>query len=192
MADADRRYARFLDLVHEVHDLGSAMGLLEWDQEVMMPPRGVVGRARVRATVAALMHDRMVDDELGGLIAELAAAGPGDPWSAANLREMKRQRDRAVKVPRELVADLAREGSLAQQAWVEARRLDDWARFAPHLARLTDLKRREAEAVGYATEPYDALLDEYEPGARAAALAELFTRLRQGLVPVLDALRGAA
>lgn len=192
MADAARRYARFLELVHEVHDLGSAMGLLEWDQEVMMPPRGVQGRARVRATVAALMHDRMVDDELGGLIAELAAAQPGDPWSAANLREMKRQRDRAVKVPRELVADLAREGSLAQQAWVEARQRDDWARFAPHLARLTDLKRREAEAVGYATEPYDALLDEYEPGARAAVLAELFTRLRQGLVPVLDALRGAA
>ncbi|MFO7607565.1 MAG: carboxypeptidase M32 [Candidatus Krumholzibacteriia bacterium] len=196
MDDTAARYARFLQLVHEVHDLGSAMGLLEWDQEIMMPPRGVQGRARVRATVAALMHDRMVDPELGELVATLAgtaAADPGafDPWARANLRELKRQRDRAVKVPRQLVADLAREGSLAQQAWVEARAKDDWARFAPHLARLVDLKRREAQAVGYATEPYDALLDEYEPGARAADLAQLFAQLRDGLVPILDALREA-
>ncbi|MFN2371476.1 MAG: carboxypeptidase M32 [Candidatus Krumholzibacteriia bacterium] len=192
MADTAARYARFLQLVHEVHDLGSAMGLLEWDQEIMMPPRGVQGRARVRATVAALMHDRMVDEELGGLTAELGAdPGALDPWARANLRELKRQRDRAVKVPRQLVADLAREGSLAQQAWVEARSKDDWPRFAPHLARLVDLKRREAQAVGYATEPYDALLDEYEPGARAADLAQLFAQLRDGLVPILDALREA-
>ncbi len=186
------RYVRFLSLVHEVHDLGGAMGLLEWDQEVMMPAKGAVGRARQRATMAALIHDRVVDEALGGLIDELTAAGGGDPWAAANLREMKRQRDRAVKVPRRLVADLAREGSLAQQAWVAARDGDDWARFAPHLERLVDLKRREAEAVGYATEPYDALLDEYEPGAEAAELAVLFTDLRRGLLPLLDALRGAA
>ena len=185
------RYARFLALVHELHDLSATMGLLEWDQEVMMPVRGTAGRARQRATVAALVHDRMVDPELGSLIEALTDAAPADPWAVANLREMKRQRDRAVKVPRQLVADLAREGSLAQQAWTEARRDDDWARFAPHLARLTGLKRREAEAVGYAAEPYDALLDEYEPGARAAELAEMFTGLREGLVPLLAALRAA-
>ncbi len=187
----NERYARFLTLARELGDLGAALGLLEWDQEVMMPPRGVEGRARARATLAALVHDRVVDEELGGLIGELDATGSGGPWAAANVREMKRQRDRAVKVPRQLVADLARESSLAQQAWVAARRDDDWARFAPHLVRLVDLKRREAEAVGYEAEPYDALLDEFEPGAKAAQLEGVFTELRRGLVPVLDALRGA-
>jgi len=188
------RYLRLLGLAGEIHDLASTMGLLEWDQEVMMPPRGVEGRARQRATLAAVLHDRMVDAELGDVLAASAASADvaADPWAAANVREMARQRDRAVKVPRELVAALAREGTLAQQAWVAARQHDDWARFAPHLATLVDLKRREAAAVGYATEPYDALLDEYEPGAKAADLAALFARLRDGLVPVLDALRGAA
>ncbi len=188
MADA---YARFLELSGEIHDLAGAMGLLEWDQEVMMPPAGVAGRARQRATLAAVMHDRMVDPELGDALETAAAAGTDDPWAAANLREMKRQRDRAVKVPRDLVADLARTGALAQQAWVEARTKDEWATFAPHLARLVDLKRREAEAVGYETEAYDALIDEYEPGARAADLARLFAALREGLVPILDGIRGA-
>jgi carboxypeptidase Taq len=184
-------YARLLTLAREVYDLGGVQGLLEWDQEVMMPPRGVSGRARQRATVAAVTHDRLVDPELVSLLTELAGRDL-DPWPAANVRELKRHHDRAVKVPRELVADLAHAGSLAQEAWATARQQDDWAGFAPHLARLTDLKRREAEAVGYETEPYDALLDEFEPGARAKELAALFADLRVGLAPVVDAVREAA
>jgi len=183
-------YDQFLTCVKEIHDLGTAMGLLEWDQEVFMPPRGVAGRARQRASLAALVHDKTVDPALGDLIDTLQDAKL-DGFAAANVREMKRLRDRAVRLPRELVAELARCGSLSQQAWVAAREKDDWQGFAPHLARLTDLKRQEAEAVGYEEEPYNALLDEYEPGARASQLMVLFTELRQGLVPMLEAVRNA-
>jgi carboxypeptidase Taq len=95
---------------------------------------------------------------------------------------MKRIRDRAIKIPRELVAELAAAGSLAQQAWLTAKENDDWAHFEPHLTRLVALKRRLADAVGYADEPYDALLDEYEPGARLRELLPLFTELRHRLV----------
>ena len=190
MTDA---YGRLLDLYREIHDLGGIMGLLEGDQEVVMPPRGVAGRARQQATVAGLQHDLMVAPELGNLLDEAAAALPesDDPWPRANLRELKRRRDRAVKVPRRLVAELAEEGSLAQSAWAEARAKNEWPLFAPRLKRLVDLRREEADAVGWNTERYDALLDEYEPGAKAAEMETLFTSLREGLVPVLDALRGA-
>ena len=185
-------YARLLELFGEIRALEGVMNLLEWDQEVVMPPRGVEARAAHRSTVAALMHDKLVAPELGDVLGE-AMAGPAgdDPWRAADLRELKRLRDRAVRVPRRLVAELAHAGSLAQKAWAEARDADDWSRFAPHLSRLTDLRREEADAVGWENERYDALLDVFEPGARAAELEALFTTLREHLVPVLEALREA-
>ncbi len=183
-------YAGFLALAREIRDLGAAAALLSWDQETFLPPRGGAARARHRATLAGVIHDKVCDPRLGALLEALA--GEKLPAAAAaNVRETRRDRDRAVKVPRALVLELAEATSLAQQAWVGARERDDWGAFAPHLARLVDLRRREAEAIGYEGEPYNALLDEYEPGARAEELAPLFERLRAELVPILGAIAAA-
>ncbi len=170
--------------LQELRDLGAAAALLSWDQEVMLPPRGAPARARQSAALAGVLHERLCDPALGRLLAEAAAAGAAG-LDAAAVREATRDRDRAVRVPRELVTELAAATSVAQQAWVGARERADWAAFAPHLARLVALKRREAEAVGYDAEPYDALLDEFEPGARAATLTPLFARLREEIVALL-------
>ena len=180
-------HADFLAHIREVHDLNAAQSLLSWDQETYMPPEGIAGRARSRATLSGIVHDRVVDPALGDLIDELAAADGLTPEQAANVREARRDRDRAVKVPKELVTELTREGSLAQQAWAEARAARDWARFAPNLERLAALRRREAECVGYAGEPYDAMLDEYEPGMTTAALLPLLAELKNLLVPLVAA-----
>lgn len=178
MTDA---YAEFLARTREIHRLVATLALLSWDQETYLPPRGVPGRAQQRATVAALIHERTVDATFGAVIDDLQGAEL-DAAAAANLREMKRIRDRSVRIPRRLVADLAAAGSHAQQAWVTAKERDDWSLFAEHLERLVTLKRRVAEAVGYTDEPYDALLDEYEPGARLRDLLPLFSDLRRELV----------
>ncbi|MCB1151683.1 carboxypeptidase M32 [bacterium] len=173
-------YERYLEHMQGLHALGSALSLLGWDQETMMPPAAVAHRADVRSHLSGLVHDGTVDPAFGDLLAELQES-PLDDDQAANVRETVRDRDRSVKVPRELVTELSRVTSLAQQAWVDARANDDWDRFGPLLAQVVDLRRREAEAVGYEGEPYDALLDAYEPGARAADLAPLFDELRPAL-----------
>jgi len=177
-------YESFLTRAREVHHLAAAAGLLAWDQETYLPPRGVGARAKHKAALAAVIHDKMCAAELGDLIDEIAA-GELTPEARANLRELKRERDRAVKIPRTLVTELAEASSLAQQAWVEARRNDDWPRFTPHLARLIELKRQEAHAVGFTGEPYNALLDEYEPGGRIEDLLPLFAELEKVLVQLI-------
>src|SRR5207302_2039642 len=50
------------------------------------------------------------------------------------------------------------------------------------------LKRQEAQAVGYKESPYDALLDEYEPGMTAAEVTRVFVELRSDLVPLVAAI----
>ena len=106
-------YARFSKHAREIGDIGAALALLSWDQEVFLPAKGIPSRARHKATLAAIHHDRVVSVELGELIDTLQGRTPSD-IEAANLREMKRIRDRAVKIPKRLVVELTETGSLAQ------------------------------------------------------------------------------
>ena len=180
-------YDRYREHMAEIRALNSAQGLLSWDQETYMPPDGLTARAEARAVLSGLVHDRTVSGELGDLLSELADAGL-DETRAANVRETIRDRDRAVKVPRELVTELARVTTLAQQAWARARENDDWPLFSPLMTEVLELRRRQAEALGYASEPYDALLEEFEPGAVTVEVAAVFADLREQLVPLVAAI----
>jgi carboxypeptidase Taq len=104
---------------------------------------------------------------------------------AVNVREIRRTYDRAVKIPKALVEELARVTTAAQPVWRDARREDDFLAFRPHLKKIVALKRKQADAIGYEREPYDALLDEYEPGVSAAAVTAVFDALRPGLVELV-------
>jgi carboxypeptidase Taq len=174
--------------------LASCASLLSWDEQTYMPKGGVEHRSRQMALLAGLHHEKATDPRIGALLGELEGselAGDPDSAPAVNVREIGRVYRRAARLPRTLVEELARSTSIAQQEWIEARRAADFARFRPWLETIVGLKRQEAECVGYEGQPYDALLDEYEPGARSRDLAALFGSLREGLVPLVAAIAGA-
>jgi carboxypeptidase Taq len=172
---------RLADLWGEIRDLEAVEALAEWDQETQMPPGGVEGRARVAATLAAVKHAKLTSPALADAVAATAAAAAPGSVEEAQAAEARRQVDRASKVPAALAAALAAARSTGVAAWQQARERRDFARFAPHLAHLVDLKRQEAAALAPAGRPYDALLDDYEPGATEAELAPLFATLRREL-----------
>ena len=91
-------------------------------------------------------------------------------------------------MPRSLVEELTRVSSFAQKEWAAARQDADFARFQPWLEKLLALKRSEADCLGYQDHPYDALLEDYEPGTRTAQLSDLFAALRHDLVPLAHTL----
>ena len=183
-------YATLLERIKDIGKLQAVEYLLEWDQLTCMPAKGVEARAEMMALMAALKHERRTSPELGDLLER--ASDNGDFVRATNIREMRRLYERAVKVPSALVQDLARTASLGQEVWAKSRANSDFAAFAPTLAKMLELKRQQAECIGYAGEAYDALLDEYEPGATAVGVARLFADLRQRLVPLVQAIAGAA
>ena len=156
-----------------------------------MPRAGAGHRGNQQALLAGLGHERATDPRLGELLAELeGSALVSEPLApeAVNVRELRRDYDRLTRLPRKLVEELARTTSLAQHEWVVARQEADFAQFRPWLDKIVTLKRREADALGYGTVAYDALLDEYEPGARSADLAKLFDVLRRELSPLIGAI----
>jgi carboxypeptidase Taq len=173
----------------DVLQLGKVGGLLNWDEQVNMPPRGAPARGNAKAALAGLLHERMCDEHFGDAIDELTGNGSLDALQAARLREAKRERDRAVRVPPALVRAIAQAESAGFEAWQVARASSDFSLFRDPLERIISLRREEADAVGYGDgERYDALLDQYEPDMRVARLEPLLTGLRDELVPLAQAI----
>ena len=180
----------------EIQHLSSAASLLSWDQETYMPPGGGAARADQLATLHGLAHDHLVSPDLEALLSQWidpATGQPRDPqpgaWNEparALLREVWRDFSLAKKLPSEFVKRLARECSLAQQIWAEAKANSDFNTFLPNLKTIVSLKQEEAQHLGYRESPYDALLDRYEPGSTASALKPLFETLKARLVPLLN------
>src|SRR5262245_56374967 len=129
-------------LLRRIRDLFAARAierLLDWDHETYMPPRGAADRAEQLALIAGLAHEKLTSDELGGLLSKLEAAGLGDdPIASVNVRELRRDYDRAVRLPKALVEELARATTMAKEAWSAARKEASFARFAPHLERILE------------------------------------------------------
>ncbi|MGQ9583266.1 MAG: carboxypeptidase M32 [Thermoplasmatota archaeon] len=179
-----RVYGEFLAMVKELAYLEQIGSLLSWDEETYMPPGAVPDRALQKAALSGIAHERLTSKRLGALLRELRRSPRLSPDQRVVVREVERRRTRAVRIPRELVKELAKTESLAVEAWVRARRQREFGIFRPMLKRMMGLKARVAEHVGYEDRPYDALLDEYEPYMKSADVERLFTRLRGGLVPL--------
>ena len=173
-----------------IEDLKAAAAVLSWDQETFMPDGGAEARAQQLSTLQSMAHERFVADETGELLDRAAeATADADPLDddAALVRVTRRDYERARRVPSSLVAELSQATSAAKQAWKTARSEDAFSIFAPHLETLVDLSVEKAEAIGYEDEPYDALLEEFEPGRTTADVAATFEALREDLVPLVDA-----
>ena len=170
--------------------LGHIAALLEWDQETYLPDKAVEERSNQIALIMGLHHEKVVDPTWESLFAELGYDGGGGPdgideADSAFLRESYKRWKKKVKVPKRLVEELARVTSISQAAWASARKADDFTAFAPHLRRVLDLEKEYALTVDPNANPYDTLLDEYEPGAKGDEIAALFDGLAAGLDDLL-------
>ncbi len=186
----NKHYEELAARMRETMMLASAAGVLAWDQETKMPERASGMRAEQMATLSGIIHDKLIDPQNDKLLAALERTRKGlTPSQRICVREWRHDYDRSTKLPRDLIEELARTSTLAQSAWIKARAADDFSLFAPWLKKTFALKRRQAEAVGYSGHPYDALLDDYEPGMTVAALDPVIANLREGLVPIVERIR---
>lgn len=172
-----------------IADLLAASSLLAWDMRTMMPAGSVTSRGEQLATLAQLARERLLSDELSRIL-------DGAEREAAKLSATHDDRlvigvvRAAIEHHRRLPNELVRARNVlkveAQAAWTEARARSDFAIFAPFLAKTVDLARQQAEALGYADHPHDALLAQFEPGVTWRSLAPIFATLRARLKPLRD------
>ncbi|TGD61270.1 carboxypeptidase M32 [Tabrizicola sp. WMC-M-20] len=182
-------YADLMAFQRETEALGQVAGRLGWDQETMMPRGAAEQRSEEMSAMEGVLHARRTDPRIADWLAQAEAV---DAVAAANLRHITRSYQRATKVPGALAQALARVTSRAQGIWAEARARDDVAAFLPTLAEVIRLRREEAQCLAQGGDLYDALIDDYEPGATAETLGRMFDAMRPRLVALRSAVLGAS
>ncbi len=187
----EQKLSQLKTILAEIADLGGAAALLGWDQQTYMPPGGAEARGNQLGTLQRLAHERQTSPESGKLLEELkpfmATLDP-DSDDARLVKVVARDYEKATRVPSEWVVEFAQVTTMAQQAWMEARSKSDFSIFFPHLEKIVGLAHRYVSFFPQADHPYDALLDNFEPGMKTADVKVIFDALRPKQVELIKAI----
>lgn len=184
----------YIELSQRLADLTAleeVVGILSWDQEIVMPSGAAEARGRQLSTVQVVAHERLTHPRLAELLASLRQDKTLDATQAANVREAQRDVDKATRVPSHLVRALGETAVHGHEVWVGARKNKDFQAFAPVLGELVELAKQRAAAIAPDKPAYDVLLDDYEPGMTMARLDPVFARLKEVLLPLIAKVRAA-
>lgn len=181
----DAAWALLCAKVAEIEHIDGVLGLLEWDQQTMMPAGGAAARGAQVSLLHGIQHRMTIDAALGDAVAQLADSA--DVTRRAAARVIGRRHHRAVQVPEALVTALSEARSAGFSAWMTARGERSFAPFADTLDRIISLSRELAACHGPAAHPYDNLLAEFDPGSSVSTLAPMFARLADGLSGLVEA-----
>lgn len=177
------KYSAYVVQMQRIQDLNSSIALLHWDQEVNAPPKGTARRAGQIATLVSTAHSWTTDNTLQDIVKSLYEhRAELTEEEAANVTLSWEAIQKAQKLPNSFVTAYSKVKSAASNAWVAARKANDFQVFVPSLKELVALLREKANLIGYEGHPYNALLDEYERGMTVAKLDVLFGNIRQELV----------
>src|SRR5437660_523091 len=167
-----------------------AVAVLHWDAAAMMPSGGAASRAGQLATLRGIAHQLVTAPDIADLLPAAEAEGNSlDAWQRANIREMRRRWRHAAAVPGDLIEAKSRACSASEAVWREARPANDFAAALPGLEQVLGLTREvaRAKAEAFGTSPYEALLDQYEPGGDIALIDRLFDEIAAFMPDVLAA-----
>jgi carboxypeptidase Taq len=184
----DPKFEELKQRLGETHHLTKAATVLLWDQRVMMPPGGAAARAEAIATVSRLAQERFVTADIGKLLEELRGieeSSDYDSFEASLIRVTRRDYEKAMRVPPELVGEMSRASALGLSAWESSREESNFEALRPHLEKHLELRHRYVECFDPPEETYDVLLDNFEPNMKTAEVREIFDQLKEDLVPLI-------
>jgi len=175
----------------ELSLLGGISALLGWDQMTYMPPRGIQERSDQMAYLARHMHERIISDTLYHHLTALTndqtlATLPDHDQHV--VRRLKKDVDKARKVPPAFTEKLSKTTALAYNAWQDARAHNTYKEFAPHLQHIIELERQYCDYIRLPGPPYNSLLDDYEEGMTVDTLTHEFHILHPKLTTMLEAI----
>lgn len=181
-------YDAFQKHIGEYNDLLNAINILKWDARTQMPNGGAETRGSQLATLSKVAQEHFVSDRMARLLDAAEAEVARDAEDSYRARAVRQTREAYLllkRIPTELIEKKAALAPVGEQVWAEAKANSDFASFAPYLQQMLDLVKAQADAVGYAEHPFDALVFEYEPSVTARTLQALFDDLKAGLLPLL-------
>lgn len=177
-------YNRYVTKMQRIADVRFASAVLQWDQETMLPPKGAGFRGQQISTLAELSHQLFSEEELGNLLNDLAGKADLPAAQKRNIERTQEDYTKNKKYTSAFVRALSDAVNKAFHSWIEARKQNNFSVYQNDLDALVQLKKEEAQILGFTHHPYNALLNEYEKGATVSLLDKTFA----GLLPPLKTL----
>ncbi|MCO5234317.1 MAG: carboxypeptidase M32 [Chitinophagales bacterium] len=179
-------YQKYIEHCQKIADIHYSIALLQWDQEVNMPEKGAEARSRQISTLSVIAHEWSTDKNFGRLLEELSKDSSLTWEQKRNIELSFKDYQKQLKYNSEFVKKLSSAISKAFNAWQAARKANNFEIFAPALEEIVALKREETKLLGYKDHPYNALMDEYEPGATVEMIDSLFNGVKFSLSELLE------
>ncbi|MEM9920469.1 MAG: carboxypeptidase M32 [Bacteroidota bacterium] len=185
-------YDQYKTTLQKHADIEHSIAILQWDKEVNAPTKGSDMRARQLATLSGMAHELMTDNAFGDLLQQLDEKSDQLAFAQAkNIKGSLKEYQREKKYSTDFVMRRSRVVSNTYDAWLKAREANDYKLYKEALKQMVELKIEETEVLGYDGHPYNALIEEFEPGAKVADIDKLFTDVRQRLVAFAAQLKEA-
>ncbi|HEY4149659.1 MAG TPA: carboxypeptidase M32, partial [Chitinophagaceae bacterium] len=184
--ESAKLYEEYRSHIQRIADVKYSLAVLQWDQETYMPTKGAAFRARQSATLSEWAHQLFTQKSFKTLLLELSSRKDLDPLQQKNVELSLYDYSQQEKLTPEFVRTMSEQVSKSYQSWIQARKENSFAVFAPDLSVLVDLKRQEAALLGYEGHPYNALLNQYERGCTVGLLDKVFAALQAPLEELLS------
>ncbi|MDR7221544.1 carboxypeptidase M32 [Aminobacter aminovorans] len=172
-------FAKLDELGRKLEALEHALAILGADEATHMAVGGGAKRAEALSALAGMHHRQATAPEIADWIAAAETETLNDDQRLA-VREFRRQYTNMTCLPTEFVERQTSARLRCEQLWRDLRAKNDWAGFQPALEGIVAIAREEAalrsEALGL--DPYDALMEQYDPGNRVADITPVFTDLK--------------
>lgn len=198
MSQAQKDYAKLHAISKDIKTLRGIASLLSWDQETVMPPEAAGVRAEHLKVISGVIHKHSTSLKFSSALAKLIDIDTGKPVvnglkhpQKAALKVWRREYKRDTALPKEFVESFAKLTSESIHAWNAAKKDNAFTRFSPYLEKIIHLCRKKADYIGYNTHPYDALLEEFEPGMSTKELKKIFNQVKKGTLPLLEKINKA-
>ncbi|MHA1331268.1 MAG: carboxypeptidase M32, partial [Candidatus Hodarchaeales archaeon] len=189
MATIKETYNNLLKTIEELVLLTTVRSVLGWDFETHMPPKAVELRSKQFSYLASLMHSKMTDPKIGELLKEVKDHKDYTTLNEVEKRNIyliEREYKKQTKVPRELVAEIASQSAKTVQIWKKAKEEKNYELYKPELGKILELTEKKAHYLDPEKDPFDVLLDDFEPGMTSEQITILFEELKKGLIPIIE------
>jgi len=191
MKAKNKEVAKLLQKYKEIALLGKISSVLGWDLNVNLPTKASEGRAGQLAYLSGVLAEKWQEGEFIDLTQKLKNL----KTKKLNIKEQAVARNINLsgkyywKVPKEIVVEFSETTSRAYMAWQSAKAQNKFSEFSPHLKKLVRLNQIVAKHIGYSDNPYDGLLDLYEPGLTAKFCEGVFRTIQPRLSALLTKIK---
>ncbi len=182
-------YNDYKTKMQKIADVKYATAVLQWDQETYLPPKGSDIRGRQIATLSEIAHQHFTDNKIGALLNELIGRDDLGDKEKRNVQLSLEDYNKNKKLTSDFVRKMSETVNISFHAWVQARKENSFANFQKPLDDLLNLKKQEADMLGYQHHPYNALMNDYDKGLTIAITDKVFADLKPKLSALLDSIK---